>query len=374
MERRVPGVLIVGGGLAGALLALELRRRGLAVSLLAPARHQQDSIATALSYGAIPGWPLAPTPLARAAASAGRRWRQLQRCHGDLGWRPVRLRLRGAAAAPQLAARLGLLPVSQVDPQRLMERLPLVLAAAGVERLEGEALPLQPAPGGGWRVDLAAGGTLLADQLVLAAGPVCRRLWPALPASLRTSWAGVLELPASPALAQALRADLLLPGQFRRIPLERSAAALEAPAWVVDAGLVRRAGGALLGQLSWIPAAGDDAAAAAGPPPERAQLWLRQALSEADPALAALAAGGRYRQLPVAFSADGLPLAAPLAPGLWLFSGFSGAFGQVPLLAPLLAAAISAAITAEEPTAGVAVRELRRLGVWPAAPTSSAGG
>ena len=69
-------VLIVGGGLAGALLALELSQRGSAVTLLDAA---EADTATALSYGGIPGWPLLPTPLARRAAGAARRWRQLQR-------------------------------------------------------------------------------------------------------------------------------------------------------------------------------------------------------------------------------------------------------------------------------------------------------
>ena len=71
-----------GGGLAGALLALELSQRGSAVTLLDAA---EADTATALSYGGIPGWPLLPTPLARRAAGAARRWRQLQRRHGDLG-------------------------------------------------------------------------------------------------------------------------------------------------------------------------------------------------------------------------------------------------------------------------------------------------
>lgn len=388
-------VLIVGGGLAGSLLALELRQRGVRVQVLEASPGPQAPSATAWSYGVIPGWPLAPTPLARAAAGASRRWRALQRRHGDLGWRPVRGRLLGVAAAPAWLARLGLLPLAQVDPGVLLMRLPLVLAAAGVERRVGEAVhlePIEPSPrvagrgaGGGctgsdgWRVRLADGGDLQARQLVLAAGAACRGLWPGLPQTLQRSWAGVLEV-AAPAPRDGggpgKRPELLLPGQFRRIGLERRSGDLRDNAWVVDAGLVPRQGGALLGQLSWIAAAGDEAAAASGPPVAQAEGWLRQALMAAAPELAAaLEQGqGRYRQVPVAFCRDGLPLAGPVAavPGLWLFSGFSGGFAQVPVLAPLLAAAITAAREAE-PAAGsgltpAPVRELQRLGVWPERP------
>lgn len=391
-------VLIVGGGLAGSLLALELQQRGVRVQVLEASPGPQAPSATAWSYGVIPGWPLAPTPLARAAAGASRRWRALQRRHGDLGWRPVRARLLGGSAAPAWLARLGLLPLAQVDPDVLLMRLPPVLAAAGVERCVGEAVHLEPSPrvagrgversctgSDGWRVRLADGAELHARQLVLAAGAACRGLWPGLPQTLQRSWAGVLEV-AAPAPRDGggpgKRPELLLPGQFRRIGLERRSGDLRDNAWVVDAGLVPRQGGALLGQLSWIAAAGDAAAAASGPPVAQAEGWLRQALIAAVPELAAaseLAAAlkqgqGRYRQVPVAFCRDGLPLAGPVAavPGLWLFSGFSGGFAQVPVLAPLLAAAITAAREAE-PAAGpgltpAPVRELQRLGVWPERP------
>ena len=45
----------------------------------------------------------------------------------------------------------------------------------------------------------------------------------------------------------------------------------------------------------------------------------------------------------MAFCTGGLPLVGPLpgAAGLWVFSGFSGAFAQVPVLAPLLADVIA---------------------------------
>jgi glycine/D-amino acid oxidase-like deaminating enzyme len=335
-----PGVVIVGGGLAGALLALELREAGQPVRLVDPG--DADATASWWSYGVIPGWPVAATPLARLAALAGQRWRDLQHRHGDLGWRrwPLSLELP--------------LPLSQVDTARLAERLPAVIRAAGVETLTARAHALER-HGAGWRLLLQHGGTLVSDQLVLAAGGLCRSLWPALPPQLGCSWAGLLELPEGRVRDAVLR----LPRRFTRLSLEGRASELQEPTWVVDAGLAPRGDGAVLGQLSWI-APGPD-----GPPMAAAEGWLRCSLQASAPApLAELAAGpGRYRQVPVAFCRDGRPLAGPLpqAEGLWLFSGFSGGFAQVPVLAPLLARAI----TAEGQGRQRALAQLERLQVLP---------
>jgi glycine/D-amino acid oxidase-like deaminating enzyme len=69
------------------------------------------------------------------------------------------------------------------------------------------------------------------------------------------------------------------------------------------------------------------------------------------------------RQAAVAFSSNGAPLVGPVedAPGLWLFTGFSGAFAQVPVLAPLLAQRLAG----PRQRAVQAQRELQQLGVWP---------
>lgn len=320
-------VVIVGAGLAGGLLALELRERGLAVLVLeagAPA-------AASLSYGLIPGWPQAAAPLARLAAGAARRWRALQDRHGDLGWR-----LLGWHP----------LPLSQVDTACWSERWPLALAAAGVELRRLRVRRLEPLPSG-WRLHGEEAPPLEARRVVLAAGAGCLDvgLGSLLPPRLRRSWAGLLELPPAASNGQGAY-RLLLPRRFRRLELERRSEQLDEPAWVVDAGLVPRGSGALLGQLSWFAPGGRGAEGAGegqGPPPQAAETWLRQALRSSAPGpLAALAQGGVYRQLAVAFCSDGRPRAGSLpgATGLWLFSGFSGGFAQVPVLAPLLADAI----------------------------------
>lgn len=334
---------IVGGGLAGSLLALALRQRGTAVRLI----DDGAPSATPLSYGVVPGWPLEPSPLGRLAAGAGRRWRELQRSHGDLGWRPRR--------------RLPL-PLSQVDTVRLAARLGPVLAAAGVQTMRGRLAGLEPG-GGGWRLKLAGGGAVEVDQVVLAAGAGCQALRSDLPAVLAVSWAGVLELPPLPSGAAY---PLRLPSRFQRIALEARSAGLGQAERVVDAGLVPWGEGGLLGQLSWIAPGG--AWAGGEPDPARAEGWLREALAAAPAPLAALAAAsGRYRQMPVAFCRDGPPLAGPLAAvggaqGLWLFSGFRGGFAQVPMLAPPLAAAIAG----DRQDSGEALAELARYGVLPA--------
>lgn len=353
-------VVIVGAGLAGALLALELAALGRPVLLLDPpeppggAGTTQAPSATAISYGALPGWPLTPTPLARLAAGASRRWRQLQGQHGELGWRPRRLR--------QLP-----LPFAQVDTALLTTRLPEVLAAAGVIRHPVAVEQLQQGPGGGWWLGLADGGELRTQQLVLAAGAGCRALWPALPERLRCSWAAVLALEAFP--AQLGSPAAWLPHRFARLQLERRAGQLSQPDWVVDAGLVPWAAGALLGQLTLVPVTLDP-----GPAPEARLMEqrLRQGLARQAWSEPLAPLPGQLLQAAVAFCVDGVPLVGPLpqAPGLWLFSGFSAGFSQVPVLAPLLAACIAAGGS----RAAAAERQLRLLGLGFGPATEPAGG
>ena len=362
------GPVIIGAGLAGGLLALALRELGEPVTLIdAPPSLVRS--ATAISYGAVPGWPLASTPLARLAAGAPGAWRRLQRRHGALGWRQAALRLHGQNPVLRGLSRLGVLPFGQVDTAVLDQRWPELLAVAGVVCIPAAVERLEPHPTRGVTLHLSDGRALRAAQVVLAAGSGCRRLWPDLPSRFRSSWAAVLELPAIPD-ALGFR-SCWLPQRFARVPLERRAAQLPAPEWVVDPGLVPRGAGALLGQLTLVRPGLDP-----GLPPEAAdsQRLLRQALAADDWGAPLAALCGDLRQAAVVFCSDGLPLVGPVAAGIWAFTGFSAGFSQVPVLAPFLArclvgrgrladerdrASETSSAKAEAQT------QLQRLGVWP---------
>ena len=207
-------MLIVGGGLAGGLLALALRERGVEVSLIA----DQAPSATQWSYGVIPGLPLGTSALALQAAKASTLWIDLQARYGELGWAKARLSLHGGKPW----ARLVPLPAAQVDTARFHARLPEVLRQAGVRLLVTEALRVERDQGQ-WLVPCRDGSVQRSDHLVLAAGAVCRSLWPAWPEVLRGNWAGVLELPHCPA------ARLQLPAQFQRPAVERRSGELNEP-------------------------------------------------------------------------------------------------------------------------------------------------
>ncbi|MBD2423709.1 FAD-dependent oxidoreductase [Cyanobium sp. FACHB-13342] len=352
-------VVIVGGGVAGGLLALALRELGAVVTVVDAPAPAGLSSASALSYGALPGWPLAPTPLARLAAGASRRWRLLQGRHGDLGWRPCRLRVHGGGSSlGALSARLPL-PFARVDTAVLAARLPPVLAAADVSCLAGQVDSLEPHPSSGWQLQFRDGTSLQAPQLVLAAGAHCRQLWPALPPRLRSSWAAVLELACNPALPGP--AVAWLPARFGRVELERRAAGLGQPEWLVDGGLVPRGTGALLGQHTLVRPGLE---LGAPPPPAEVERQLRRSLADQAWAAALAQLPGRLHQAPVAFCSGGVPLVGPVvaAPGLWVFTGFSAGFSQVPVLAPLVAQALGAAGA----RADWARRRLQQLGLgWP---------
>ena len=154
-------VVIVGGGLAGGLLALELRDLGASVSLIdAPGPAGADS-ATGISYGALPGWPLAATPLARLAAGASKQWRRLQGRHGELGWRPCRLRVQAGGTGLGALSAWWPLPFAQVDTAVLVARLPLLLAAAGVRCRPARLERLERQSPQGWQLNLSDGSDLM---------------------------------------------------------------------------------------------------------------------------------------------------------------------------------------------------------------------
>lgn len=357
-------VIVLGGGLAGSLLALALAARGAVVRLLG-----SSSGATALSYGGVPWWAAPPGPLDELMVTAPACWRRLEQRHGPLGLESCALRLHwseleeaGGAAAAAIAAVEALagrhlpaaaierhgrtlrLPYARVDARRLSAALPQALEGAGVQREPHAAVALRR-EATGWRVVLADGSAWAAAQLVLAAGAACRGLWPELPQRLRVSWAGVFALEALPATARPPRdpGDIHMPLLGRRHELEAGADALRSEEWIVDPGLAPWGEGLLLGQTSLVR---PGLAVGAPPDPVALELALRHgidSLSVLQPdGGAPLWRGARFHQVAVSFSITGIPLAGPVqdAPGLWAFAGFGGPFALVPPLAPLLAAAI----------------------------------
>lgn len=352
--------VVIGGGLAGSLAALALAEQGWRVRQLLPQTPEID--ATSLSYGGVAWWAGPPGPLGRLMRQAPGQWRRWQRRYGDLGWRRCRLQLHGQGGSAW--ERIWPRRFSRVDARVLQQRLPAVLAAAGVER--STVMPLGPlqlqeerrADGRtGLALELPGGERLHTDRVVLAAGAGCRSLWPALSPMLRSSWAGVLALEQR---AAAQRGDrLCLPRHWQRPGLERRASALSTAEWIVDPGLAPWGEGLLVGQISLVA---PSLVTPQAPDPAWMEQSLRQELARWDPTLAALAAS--YHQASVAFSSDGLPLVGPLPgqPALWLFSGFSGAFSQVPVLAPKLAEALSASLCAGPEAARA---PLANLGILP---------
>ena len=328
-----PGdVAVIGGGLAGGLVALELAERGLAVVLISAASLGAPNplgSATSWSYAGVLGPDLGA-------------WGQLQERHGDLGVRRRRLYRHGQAwLVPGARQAFG-----QVDLIRFYQALPLALDRLGVRQLQAQVAHPLRSLGGLWQLELLgqADGrsSLQVGQVVLAAGAGCRALWPGLGESLRSSWAGILHLEAWPDpkrypsrwLRRARGGGVVLPQAMVRPALEQRAGALAQEEWVVDPGLACLGDGLLLGQISLVRPGLE-----LGAPPDRAVMEsrLRQALGHFDPVLAELPA--RYRQVPVSFCMDGKALAGPVAgaPGLWALAGFRGAFGEVPRAAQALA-------------------------------------
>ena len=325
-------MVVIGGGLAGGLLALELGQRGLGVLLLdgaGPGQLPAHGSASHWSYGAI-------GPLAASG------WARLQRCHGELGWRRRCFRPLGPGAP--LGGWLPL-PCSRVEAGLLQRHLPLALERRGVCRRLARVERLLPpaAPGSPWRLRLLGQlEPVVARHVVLAAGAGCRALWPELPERLRVSWAGVLVLqPQGASWPWAGPLAMRLPARFQRPALEAGAPELRQEAWAVDPGLLPWGDRWLAGQISLVRPGLE-----LGDPPDAVlqERRLREALAPLMPPLAHWP--GRLQQVPVSFCSDGQPLVGPVPgapPGLWSFAGFSAAFTAVPKLAQAFAQTLAQA-------------------------------
>jgi glycine/D-amino acid oxidase-like deaminating enzyme len=341
-HRGRPGdVAVIGGGLAGGLVALALAERGLSVVLVSAASLGLPNTlgpATSWSYAGVLGPDL-------------QAWGELHERHGDLGLRRRRLHRHGQV-------------FGHVDLIRFCQALPLALDRLGVRQLQAQVAQPPRRLDGLWQLELQgqADGppSLQVGQVVLAAGAGCRALWPGLSQSLRSSWAGILHLEAWPDpkrypsrwLRRARGGGVVLPQAMARPSLEQRAGALVQEEWVVDPGLACLGEGLLVGQISLVRPGLE-----LGDPPDQAVMEsrLRQALGHFDPVLAELPA--RYRQVPVSFCLDGKALAGPVAgaPGLWALAGFRGAFGEVPRAVQALADQIESSLGSGWESAGASV-------------------
>ena len=228
------GVLVVGGGVAGAATALALRGDGAEVILVE--RETPGARATGASAGMLAPqyeaeWPepvfrlglrsrqLHPRFVERVADLASvelairtpgmlvpafdrheaRRLEDRARWQREEGLRaelldPDEARRRQPGAGREAVRFLWLPDEAVLDAQRLARALPAALASAGVRTLRAEASALVTGEGRVRGVELARGRTLEAGRVVLAAG----------------AWSGALEglprpLPVEPVRGQMLR-------------------------------------------------------------------------------------------------------------------------------------------------------------------------
>lgn len=218
-------VVVVGGGIAGAAVALELVEHGVAVNIVDAERT--GGAATGASAGmlapqyesaghtplydlAIEGRALWPAFAARVSSLAGRplplRWNGMlvanwteeeeAGAREDVAWQRAagqRAEILDPGAAREREAGLGAEPVSylwlpeegQVDSQALAETVPHALAATDARVLTGLRVDALEIDGGRVHgVRLADGRTLSADAVVLAAGAWSGRV-EGLPRQLR---------------------------------------------------------------------------------------------------------------------------------------------------------------------------------------------
>jgi glycine oxidase len=193
-------ILIIGGGVIGALAARRLARTGMTVTVLDRARSdQQSSWAGAGLLSALPPWS-GPGPVLDLAEPSARAYPELCRDLHEVTGVDPELEQRGvlwldpqisASAAdlerhgacwlaPEAAAAvlpgvrrcqraLHLSRTATVRNPRLMQALRADLARSGVAQVAGEAVSLMRADGL-WRVRLADDSQRCAPQVLLAAG------------------------------------------------------------------------------------------------------------------------------------------------------------------------------------------------------------
>ena len=350
--------LVVGGGLGGALLALHLAEAGAQVEL---AGGPMSAGATGWSYGGVPWWGVGSDDLGQLLATAPSHWHALQDRCGDLGVNSCNLwlhwsELDSSAAVEAARAALDALPqqprLEHFSAEDLWSAEPLCQGAAlggaiqmpylrvdpdgfqrgidqALQRLGVTRLPPLDAESLSQRLEHVDAAVLCAGAL---SAPLLQQLDLPRPSVLRFSWAGILQLEHLELTSNTIIMPLL--GQRRQRQLADAGQAL-----VLDPGICPGPGGGILiGQTSWF-----DQSLEHSPEPQAEQQRLMAAGQGLLPQLpSAACSAARLHQRPVAYTTDLLPLMGPLpeCSKLHLFTGFSVAFVQAPVLAPLMAQAL----------------------------------
>ena len=363
--------IVVGGGIAGAAIAYELRKIGWSVLLLE--QHQTAQNATAYSYGGLAYWS-GTTPLTRQLCQESIALYQNldQELEAQTELREIDLLLTIAADQDPQATAASYshvaIPPQLLDIKQACELEPVLnphSIAGALTVKHGHINPhkttqayIQSFLRGGGEMQIAqvidfqtvsspeAGikltgvqtniETFHCDNVVICAGGFSRQLLKlaGIPIKLYFTHAEVIQTPP----VDLKLSTLVMPANLQRFDLEAESSRIEA-LWqdttkepvppILDVGAIQFQDGSLrLGQISRVlsdPFAQINA--------QQSENWLRTSIQQVLPPLANLP--GTWHHCLVAFSGDRLPLvgAIPGFEGIHVFSGFSNPLVIIPPLA-----------------------------------------
>ena len=353
--------IVVGGGIAGAALAYELKKTGFAVLLLE--QHQTPENATRYSYGGLAYWS-GDTPLTQQLCKeAIARYNILsQELDADIQFRELDLLLTIPAHSDPhaTAASYGhfAIPPRLLSVQEACELEPLLNpeAIAGALTIKHGHIHPEKTTQAYIQAFLRSGGeiqitkvlqilqnkvktttaTYHSANIVICAGGLSRQLLKSagIANKLYFTHAEILE---TPPVDVQLR-TLVMPANLQRFQLEATSTQVD-QVWdeqdiepappILDAGAIQFSDGSLrLGQISRVltnPYAKVNS--------EASENWLRTSIGQVLPALKNLP--GTWHHCLVAFSSVRLPLigAIPGYESVHIFSGFSNPLVIIPPLA-----------------------------------------
>ncbi len=363
--------IVVGGGIAGAAIAYELRKIGWSVLLLE--QHQTAQNATGYSYGGLAYWS-GTTPLTRQLCQESIAVYQNlnQELEAQTELREIDLLLTIAAdqdpkataasyshvaIPPQLldikqACELepvlnphsiaGALTVKHghINPHKTNQAYIQAFLRAGGEMEIAQVIDFQTVSSADTGIKLTGVRTTIetfhCNNLVICAGGFSRQLLKVagIPIKLYFTHAEVIQTPP----VDLKLNTLVMPANLQRFDLEAESSKIEA-LWqdttkepvppILDVGAIQFQDGSLrLGQISRVltdPFAQINA--------QQSEKWLRSSIQQVLPPLANLP--GTWHHCLVAFSGDRLPLvgAVPEFEGIHVFSGFSNPLVIIPPLA-----------------------------------------